>query len=165
MLYIKLVWMCLAAVGTSVFVYPFLHELGHLIAGILTGADIVGMSVFPVSYVSMMVEGSDVYKQVIIGMAGLILPMTAFLLKPQGLTMSTMVYALRSINVLAWTYSSVAIILSLLGYRWDNEDVMQVINCIGGGEVIILLLSIAALAMSIYFLIKSKPVDRMMSFF
>lgn len=165
MIYIKLIWMYISALGTAVFIYPTLHELGHYLAAFLMGAEIVGVSIFPVPYVSLTLENPEAYQQAIIGMAGLILPMLVFFIRPGKLTKSTVVYTLRAINVLAWFLSCVAVVSSRFGYDWDNEDVLQVIECIGGGETVILTLCLIALVTCLCLLIRSKPIGRIMSFF
>ena len=80
MLYIKLVWMYVIAMFTAIFIYPLLHELGHYLAALLVGADVVEMSIFPMPYVSMFVDPYDSLGQAVIGMCGMIFPMIYFLL-------------------------------------------------------------------------------------
>ena len=95
MLYMKLVWMWLTAVCTATFVYPFLHELGHLLAAILTGSRIVEFSVFPTSYVMMETVSASAWRTVVVGLCGMIFPMLCALVHPRHLTMSVIIYTIQ----------------------------------------------------------------------
>jgi len=165
MLYIKLVWMCLTAVCTATFFYPFLHELGHLLAALLTGSKIVEFSVFPTSYVMMDVSNASPWNTVIVGLCGMIFPMLCALVHPRQLTMSVIIYTIRAANILAWFLSCTAIVFDRIGMCWENEDVINVIRCIGGGENVLFLVCLIAMLLSFFALFKDKPVSRIVSFF
>ena len=156
MLYIKLVWMCLTAVCTATFVYPFLHELGHLLAAILTESRIVEFSVFPTSYA---------WRTVVVGLCGMMFPMLCALVHPRQLTMSVIVYTIRAANILAWFLSCMVIVFNHIGMSWENEDVINVIRCIGGGENVLFLVCLIAMLFSVFVFFKDKPVSRIVSFF
>ena len=165
MLYIKLVWMYLTAVCTATFVYPFLHELGHLLAAIFTGSRIVELSVFPASYVKMDVGNVRPGKTVVVGLCGMIFPMLCAMVHPRQLTMSVIIYTIRAVNILAWFLSCTSIVFNHIGLSWENEDVINVIRCLGGGENVLFLVCLIAMLLSFFALFKDKPVSRIVSFF
>lgn len=165
MLYIKLVWMCLTAVCSAMFVYPFLHELGHLLAALFMGCGIMDFSVFPASYVMMDMGNVSQAETVVVGLCGMILPMACAMIQPRRLTVSVIIYTLRVASILAWFLSCLALALDQIGISWENEDVINVIRCIGGGEFALFLVCLIAMLLSVFLLIKDKPVSRIMSFF
>lgn len=165
MLYIKLVWMFLTAVCSAMFVYPFLHELGHLLAALFTGGRIIDFSVFPASYVMMDMGNVSPWKTAVVGLCGMIFPMVCAMLHPRRLTVSVIIYTLRAANILAWFLSCLAIALDQIGMSWENEDVIKVIRCIEGGEFALFLICLTAMLLSVFSLIKDKPVSRIVSFF
>lgn len=165
MLYIKLVWMYLTAVSTAMFIYPILHELGHLLAAILTGSRIVEFSVFPTSYVMLETVNASAWRTVVVGLCGMIFPMLCALVHPRQLTMSVIVYTIRAANILAWFLSCTAIVFNHLGMSWENEDVINVIRCLGGGENVLFLVCLIAMLLSFFAFFKDKPVSRIVSFF
>lgn len=165
MLYIKLVWMCLTAVCSAMFVYPFLHELGHLLAALFMGCGIIDFSVFPASYVMMDMGNVSQVETVVVGLCGMIFPMLCALVHPRNLTMSVIIYTIRAANILAWFLSCTAIVFDRIGMCWENEDVINVIRCIGGGENVLFLVCLIAMLLSIFAFFKDKPVSRIVSFF
>lgn len=165
MLYIKLMWMYAAAMAATVFVYPFLHEMGHYITAVLLGADVVGVGIFPLPYVALLIEDPMGYRQAAIGFSGLLFPMISFLIKAKGLSACTVIVTLRVVNMFAWLMSGVSVLCFALGYKWNDEDMVKVIESLGGYEAVILLVCVVFCLLCGCVLIRDKPINRMLSFF
>lgn len=165
MLYAKLVWMYLTAMFTAIFIYPVLHELGHFLAAIVVGADIVNLSVFPSPYLSLLLDNPEPAKQVTIGMFGMMFPVMLGMIKPNKLTSSTVVYTVRLVNIFAWLLSCIAIVMNHLGSCWENEDIITVIRSVGGGETAIFIFCVGVFGFCLFVFFKEKPARRMISFF
>ena len=165
MLYFKLAWMCLVSICTAVFVYPTLHELGHLLAAVMAGAEVLDFSVFPVPYVSMTMNVAEPLHLAAIGLCGMIFPVLCSMMTPKHLTSSVVVYVVRLVNVYAWLLSCLAIVLDQIGLSWKNEDVLTVIHYLNGRELTIFSFCVAFLLFCIFFFVKDKPIRRILSFF
>ncbi len=165
MLYIKLVWMYMIAIFTALFVYPLLHESGHFLAGLLMGADIIEMSVFPMPYVSMLVDPFDPFEHSVIGMCGMIFPMVCIVFRPRHFVSSIVVGTIAFVNALAWLLGCVALVADHLGFCWKNEDVITVIHSMEGVETGAFCFCVAVLIVSFCALFSRNYVQRILSFF
>lgn len=157
--------MYIVALATVVIIYPFLHEMGHYLVALFVGAEIVEISFFPISYVEVLLPHQNVFGQAIVGMAGMLFPMIICFVKPRRLTECTIVYTILLTNILAWLFSCSSIVAKTFGWKWSNEDVLTVITCMGGGELVLFLLCSLLLITCVYVFAKSRPLSRMMSFF
>lgn len=66
----------LAAVGlaAAIIVYPFTHELGHVIAAWLSGAQICEFHLFPIPNVLCKFDPKDVARVILAGFGGVFFP-------------------------------------------------------------------------------------------
>ena len=165
MLYIKLAWMYVIAMFTAIFIYPLLHELGHFLAALLVGAEVIEMSIFPMPYVSMFVDPYDSLGQAVIGMCGMIFPMICIMFRPKRFVSCIVISTIVFVNALAWLLSCVAIVANRLGFCWKNEDAITVIRSMVGAEPHIFFFCLVAFIISLYVLLKRKNVCRIMAFF
>ena len=165
MLYLKLIWMYIIAMFTAIFIYPLLHELGHYLAALLVGAEIVEMSVYPIPYVSMLVDSYDSLGQAVIGMCGMIFPMTCMIFRPKRFVGSIVVNTIMFVNALAWLLSCVALGANQLGICWENEDVISVVYNMKNEEIGVFLFCLVALIISLFVILNRKNINRILSFF
>ena len=166
MLYLRLLWMYLIALFTVVFVYPLLHETGHLFAAFLVGAEVVEFSIFPVPRVSVCFDAHNTWGQVAVGMCGMLLPMLCIFHKPKHFISCVGECAIMIANVIAWLLSCIAIVVSKLGADWENEDVLVVVHqCSDGAGFGVFFFCLIALAISIYALLRKQNLRLIISFF
>ena len=165
MLCIKLIGMCAIAMFTVRFIYPSLHEVGHFLAAVLVGAEVVEVSVFPVPCVSMFVDPYDSLGRAVIGMCGMIFPMICIMIRPKQFISSIVVCTILFVNALAWLLSCVALVADRLGFRWEGEDVITVVRNMEGSEIGAFLFCLAALIISLHVLLNRRILSRILSFF
>ena len=109
----------------SIFGYPFLHELGHVVASVLTGADILEMNIFPISNVLCDVSNVGDNGCVIIGFGGLVFPALCSLFIPQKWFVCWYTRALlQGMCALATTISIVSLIFEIN----HQDDMIQVLR-------------------------------------
>lgn len=157
--------MYVIAMFTTIFIYPLLHEGGHLLAALLVGAEVVEMSVFPIPYVSMFVDPYDALGRVVIGMCGMVFPMICIVFRPKHFVSSIALSTIVFVNAIAWLLSCVAIVANRLGLCWKNEDVITVIQSMEEAEAFVFFFCLAAFITSLYVLHKKKSVCHIMAFF
>lgn len=165
MLYIKLGWMYILAMFTAIVIYPTLHEVGHFLAALAVGADIVEISIFPFPHVSMFVDAQNALGQAAIGMCGMMFPMICLIFRPRRFVSIVVVGTIMFVNALAWLLSGVAIVANRCGVCWKNEDVITAIQNIKGAETGVFFFCLIALLINIYALFKKKTVCHIMSYF
>ena len=164
-LYVKLIWMYLTAMFTAIFIYPVLHEMGHFLAALLVDADVVEMSVFPLPHVSVLVDSKNSWGQAAIGMGGLLFPMLCTAYRPRRFSSYIVVGTIVFINFLSWLVSCAALLANCLGFCWESEDVIIVMQSLKGAEAEVSFFCLALLVLSFYILSKKVDVCRILSFF
>ena len=115
----------------AIFVYPVLHEAGHLLATLVFGGSVGRVSVFPVAYTECDVFFVSNFGKAVIGLSGMIFPMLFSGFRFKSFYAWFPVFALRGIGFLSFAISAVSIALFFNGTTVENEDVVQVIQICG----------------------------------
>ncbi|MCQ2455240.1 MAG: hypothetical protein MJ090_03775 [Clostridia bacterium] len=129
--YIKVFAFLFLGLLTSVLIYPFLHELGHVFATILVGVECMEFHLLPAPYVlcDMSTAGNtDFY---IVGFAGVVFPLIIViilrLLCRKSIYVDYLTFVIKGITVLACLISLISIILMKFGYEFQEDDVINVL--------------------------------------
>ena len=72
--YIKGFALFILSLITTILIYPFLHELGHVIATILVGIEFSEFHLFPVPYVLCNMVNAGRMEYFVVGFAGVLFP-------------------------------------------------------------------------------------------
>lgn len=162
---IKLVYMCIIGMVTVFLFYPFLHEFCHLIAAVSVGADIFEFSVFPLPYVSCVLEKHDIYKQTLIGASALVLPTAIYFIRLNSFTGWFLTFFLKIIVALSWLFSFYAVLCYILGDIWRNEDIIKVVSLNPESKVFWLVVCLLAMIWCFHAIAREKPLSKILSFF
>lgn len=159
----KFLALLISGLFTAAFLYPLLHEAGHFLVGLLAGAEICRFSLWPVPMVAA--KASSV-GQIWIGLGGIFLPyLVAFLMRPRRFCLWYINFLLRGISVFSLLLSLGAILCDMNGIRWEEEDIIQVLQIFPQGRGLFLCLFTLMFAGGIYGLIKEKPLQKCMVYF
>ena len=127
--------------GLGLFVailgYPFLHELGHILASAIVGADVLNLTLFPIPSVLCDVSGVSENGLVIIGFGGLVLPTVCSLLIPRKWFVS---WYLRTLLQGMSAFAAVVSFVSVLFGINPQDDMIQVLKFWEYGNVELLLI-------------------------
>ena len=155
----------LGVLSTAV-VYPVLHETGHCIMAIITGAKITQIGLFPLPYVACEMQSGNNVCQMVTGMGGLLFPVAlSTLLKPRIFWLWYVVFAIKLTNVYALIYSMISVFLYTRGIAVSKDDIAQLLMMFPEKILYILIAIFAVLALEIVIIFKEKPLLKCMVFF
>lgn len=156
----------LLIVGIGFFIvmiaYPFLHEMGHIFASLLVGAEVLELTLFPVPSVLCDVTGVGTVGLVVIGFSGVIFPLLFSLTIPRKWFISWCVRAiLQGITVLSFAVSCVSILFSVN----HQDDMIQVLNFWESGKTALLVILCASAVATLAAIAHDRPGRRICRFF
>lgn len=163
---LKCIGLLIVGLFVAVIGYPFLHETGHSIVALLVGAKVIDFSLSPLPYVTCEIATSNKFEIILIGLAGMYLPMIfSLIIRPKSFWFWYMSLLIKGICLLSFVISLVSIILYNFGIKVSNEDVVQIIDIWLEGDLIIAILMILSMVIVIYSIIKQRPLSRIIEYF
>lgn len=153
----------LFAVGllTAIFLYPFLHELGHSVATILFGTRIEDFRLLPLPSVMCEVDITDKWNIIAVGFGGMLLSYLVSCVSPVKHFWVWYVWFVNSfICLLSIVLSIVGICLYNHGSPMQNEDVTQIMQYASEYYPIYLAILIGLFGLRLIQIIKTKPIVR-----
>ena len=142
--------------------YPFLHELGHVIASLLVGAEVLELTLFPVPSVLCDVTSVDTVGLVVIGLGGAFFPLLFSLAIPRRWFVSWCTRTiLQCITVLSFAISCVSILFSVN----HQDDMIQVLNFWESGETVLLVILCSSAVATLAAIALDRPGRRICNFF
>lgn len=155
----------LIAVGllTAVFLYPFLHELGHVVAAIAVGADVKGFQLFPLPSVMCEMDVTNKFSCIAIGMGGMMLPYAIGFVLPRKRFWLWYIWLIMSgICLLSFAISIASIFYFRIGSPIANEDITQIMLFADEYYILYLAILISLSVFRIIQIIRTKPIRRCM---
>lgn len=163
---IKLVGILILGLIVAIFCYPFLHETGHALAAILSGAEVHEFKVLPVPYVVCNMYSMGLVQQCLIGIAGMIFPFIfSFVIRSCRFWPWLFSLFLKGISALSFALSYLAVLCYESGIKWTNEDIIKVIEISKSKTSIWLLFSLVMFCVAITIIYYEKPVERLKIYF
>lgn len=146
----------------AVIGYPFLHELGHIIASVLVGAEVLELTILPVPSVLCDITGVGNSGLVMIGFAGTLFPLLISFLIPRRWLVSWCLRTLiQGISVLALIISCVSILFSVN----PQDDMIQIMRFWDFGKITLLLILCGITVATSTAIALDKPGRRICKFF
>lgn len=150
----------------AVIVYPFLHELGHLLAAVLFGAKVIEFHLLPIPNILCDSTGLSTFLLSLIGFSGMMLPFAiSMLIHTNNYYLWYGGLILKGISLLSFIISIVGVFLYLCGSPIVNEDVTQIMNFNELSLWQVLLTVIIPTIICITAIIKDHPINRIFEFF
>lgn len=155
---------------TAVIIYPFLHETGHSVAAVLSGAEILEFNLFPFPNIFCNMTNISNIGRIFIGLNGMILPVVfsaviSLLSKNKNFWIWYITFILNGIGLLSTVISIAAIFLFNIGKPIANEDITQVMQAVPSCNIFILFLMSA---ITIWLIVKikfDKPLEKCLAYF
>ena len=148
------------------FCYPFLHELGHAIAIIITGSTLYEVHLFPVPYVMCDSETVGKFGGAVIGVSGMLLPFAfSILLSRKRFWLWLFSFYFKGVSALAFALSYVAVLCYESQIIWQNEDIVKTIELSGISSSFWLALMLTLFCISVSSIYFNKPIKRIENFF
>lgn len=149
-------------ISVAVFVYPFLHEMGHVLCSFIVGTEVHQLTLFPVPSVLCDVGCVSNTGRVLIGFGGNVFPVIVALLIPRRWFPTWFVRALLlGVSVLAFAISMVSVVFEIN----PQDDMFQVLKSWEHSEFFILLILGIAVIATILCIVLDKPIKRICKYF
>ena len=159
---LKILLIAVLGIFVAALVYPFLHEMGHIIASVFVGAEVMEMTLFPLPSVLSDVTGVGDMGLVIIGFGGTIFPLLISLLLSRKWFLTWYLRALlQGMSVLALVISIVSVLLAVN----PQDDMIQILKFWKYGKTVLLLILCSGTVASLSLIFLDKPGRRICKFF
>jgi len=149
------------ALIVAIFLYPFLHEAGHVIAAFVTGMEVLEMHVLPLPFVVCRMEGIQRWCVISVGFAGMLFPYLLTLCKAPKHFWSWYVWILlKSINLMAFLISLAAIMMCLIGIPLEHEDITKVMEIVPEYYGFYCMFFVISALFEVIQMVRSEPLKR-----
>lgn len=163
---LKCIGLLMVGLFVAVIGYPFLHETGHSIVALLVGAKVIDFSLLPLPYVICEISVANKFEIILIGLAGMYLPMIfSLIIRPKSFWFWYMSLLIKGICLLSFVISLVSIVLYNIGIKASNEDIVQIMDICIKGDLILAILMILSMFIVICSIIKQRPLSRITEYF
>lgn len=158
----------LIAVGlvAAIAVYPFLHEMGHTVATLISGTEVVDIQLWPLPSTLCRVDTSNQLQVITIGFGGVILPFLLTVIKPPKRFLTWYLwFVIKGICILSFVISLWAIIFYQTEFGIATDDMTRVMQFVPQHELVYLITLVSLLLISVVQAIRSRPIRRCMQYF
>lgn len=159
---IKILFILVMGLFVVVLVYPFLHEMGHILASLLVGAEVLELTLFPIPSVLCNVMGIGNTGLIIIGFGGTMLPLLiSFLIPRKWFFCWYFRSLLQGVSVLALLISCASVLFAVN----PQDDMIQILNFWGYGKTVLLLILSGGAVIVLLSIFLDKPIRRICQYF
>lgn len=163
---LKCIGLLIVGLFVAVIGYPFLHETGHSIVALLVGGSVIDFNLLPLPYVTCEISIANKFETILIGLAGMYLPMIfSLIIRPKSFWLWYGLLLTKGICLLSFIISLVSIVLYNIGIKISNEDIVQIMDIWIKGDLILAIFLISSMFIVIYSIIKQRPLSRITKYF
>ena len=158
----------LLAVGllTAIFLYPFLHELGHTVAALIFGRQVCDFRLFPIPSVMCEMDVTNEIALVSVGFAGMLFPYLLSIASPgKHFWIWYLWLVISGICLLSFGISIAGVFLYKIGRPMSNEDISQIMKFSDEYYLVYLAILIILSILRIIQIICTKPIKRCKEYF
>ena len=168
---IKIIKMAVVLLTIAIIIYPFTHELGHTLACIMLGAEVLEFRILPIPYVLCNITFMNKIDNIIIGNAGNIFPAIivyiTYLFKLKNFNIRLARFYFNFCCILSYIIAIISIIITKLGkfnlvYQDDTAQLVNMYNNIWL-EYIIIYTTLTIISLTI--IIINKPIKAILEYF
>ena len=150
---------------TCIFIYPLLHEAGHVISALIFGCEIKNVSFFPLAFTECEMNFNEKSQICAVGISGIIFPfIVSFSLKPKSFYFQHGIFTLKWICILSYFLSLVSSFLYFLDITVSGDDMVTVLVFSDNPAFVIGVL-VFMLIFSLIKEIRERPLKRYLSYF
>ncbi len=150
----------------AIVLYPFLHETGHAAATVLSGANLCDFRLFPQPYVVCNLSSLCFRGQCMIGISGMLLPfILSCLVRSRRFWLWIVCFFIKSISIIAFGISYIAVLCFQSGFIWGNEDIVKVVQLSRIDSSVWLFLMLVFFCISFLSLYSDKPIEKIRKYF
>lgn len=168
---LKFITMLIISLIIAIFMYPFVHELGHSFACILLGINVIDFEVLPIPYILCDMTFANKIDTIIIGNAGNLMPAfivyITYLFKIKNFNIKFARFYFNCCCIISYIVTIISIIITKSG-NFDlvyQDDVAQLVNIYDNIWIQHLLIYIVLIIISLIMIIKNKPIKTLLKHF
>lgn len=154
---ILIVGLCVAIV-----IYPAMHEMGHSVAAVISGAKVLEINLFPVPSLLCNVGRVSAIGIVFISISGSIFPLLLVIFSPKRFIGWYSCFTIRWISLLSYIISEVSIILFFCGIPIKEEDITYALLENQQYAWIYMLLYLLLIIVTSVLIVQSKPIEKLL---
>ncbi len=159
--YVKCFGLFVVGLLTAVIIYPFLHELGHVMMAYIVGAEVMEVTLLPLPSILCNMGPGSKYDFILVGVGGMLLPYIITEIRaPKNFWLWYIWVLVKGISLLAFAISCMAIVSFRLGRPMQNEDITKVLQAEPANAMAYMTILLVLLAWGIYEIVKTRPVIR-----
>ena len=165
---IKFIGLFVVGLITAVFVYPIMHELGHLIVALLLDVKIIDINLFPLSYIICDFEGIGDLGVAAVGLGGALLPfIVSCVVKPNNFWLWYSNVLIQFISLLSFLVSGISAIVFIFtnSTLTVTDDVVQMLNLSPKNQWFVMLFIVLLTAVATIKLMRSKLFTRVLQYY
>lgn len=164
--FVKDVGLLVVGLLTAVFIYPFIHELGHAAVALMVGADIEQFALSYPQHIICDISHIDSVSRAAIGIGGNVFPyFISSLWQPKNFWAWYVLLLIKVISLLSLALSIISIILYQNGSFDSNEDINQVLAYFTNGDKLCLIVFSLMFIFGIKRIASSRPLKRCLLYF
>ena len=155
--------MGLLAVGllTAIFLYPLLHELGHMLTAVVFGYKVLNFQLLPLPSVMCEMDMINRFTIIVVGFGGMLLPYFISLMPPRKQFWLWYLWLVISvICLLSFVISIVGIVSYKMGMPINNEDITHIMVHSEENHILYLITLTALFVLRIIQIVHTKPIKR-----
>lgn len=158
----------LTAIGltTAILLYPLLHELGHVVASLVLGAEISNLKLFPLPSVMCKLNTSNVLYVVFVCFNGMLLPYMVSIIPPEKHFWNWYIwFVISGICLLSFVISIISIVSYRIGRPMANEDITQALIYAPQYHVLYIVVLVVLSLLRIVQIVHTHPIQRCLKHF
>lgn len=164
--WIKVILITIVGLFIAIFVYPALHEIGHILSAAFCGGEIRELHIFPSAYVVCDTVNMGDIGKIVVGLSGMFLPfLLTSIVQPKKFWTWYACFILRGICMLSFLISLAAIVMFRLEKAIPNEDITQVLQTRPVYGWVYFIGLFILLVFELYLIVKSRPIKQFFEYF
>lgn len=158
---LRSIFITLIGLIVAIFIYPFLHEIGHSIATLLVCGSVTEFVLFPFPYMVSKINEINDFKIIIMGISGMIFPVLfTFIIYSKKFWIWLVGLYLNVICFLSFVISAYACVSYNFSVSITNEDITQIMEITSGGSWLWMTVFLILAVLLIIQIVKSHPLKK-----
>ena len=149
------------SVVSLLFIYPFLHEAGHLIAAMISGAESISWEIFPTAHTDFLINPDNSIDVMFISLSGNIAPLIIVL--TPSFKLFCLYYFKLTTSLLSAVTAGLSVMFIVAEYKGGDlvfDDAVRFVDLYPDLSTPVLFVLATELIVSVSFIIFTGPIER-----
>lgn len=150
----------------AIAVYPVLHEMGHTLAALITGSNVIEVQMWPLPSTLCKIDTDNLLQIIVLGFGGIMLPFAVTILRPPKRFLTWYLwFVIKGICILSFTISLWAIVFYQTELEIVTDDLTRVMEYAPEHKLLYLSVLVVLILISVVQAVQSRPIKRCMNYF